>query len=455
MSDTTGCGVVVGTASANAKGWYLTCLLSFLSLNQCSLWFTFACVDPDLVTARIPGMTLNMISLTALLGPIGYLIAFPLTTAIATYGKVGVRRCLVFSSIALTLMSALLWVATLDAVRETPVAVPLCMLALFVNALVGPTVLALPAPMTADWFPPERQGLPTSVALTSNSFGLILWFPLGPALVRSPTDLPRIMWVRTLFAVVGLLPILFYYPSPPSSPLSLDNDEKHSLVLNQNKPREDAFRQVACRELKHVFKLPAECKAVYVVVAVCAGMQTGVFGGFSDFVQDVLQKQYSSTFLGWLGFGLTLASVPGSLVGGLLHDIPYTRDRFYGLFLLCLIVELLLLIAMCCFLGIGGDAPLWKPWDWVLVINMTVIGFVSGVVLSAQLLLSLHLAPDVPQAVVGAWTSTANNAGYAVFFLFPTQFLTKWGCFIEVVFLGGICLVVAWSRISYASRKKL
>ena len=84
--------------SVSTQGWYLTLVLSLLSSNQSAVWFTFASVDPDIVTHHIPGMTKNMIRWSLLLGPIGYFAALPFTTALATYTN-GIQKCIIVSNV--------------------------------------------------------------------------------------------------------------------------------------------------------------------------------------------------------------------------------------------------------------------------------------------------------------------------------------------------------------------
>ena len=252
------------------------------------------------------------------------------------------------------------------------------------------------------------------------------------------------MWVRAACAVAVLLMSVVYYPQrieieqPEKMPLNAAENEEH--------PNHRGFLEMTVLQLRSLLIMPKENVAAFCAVAVGVGTQTGVISAFGDFDQDVLQNKYGSTFLGWLGFGISAANVPGGLLGGFLNDTVWGKRHLNGILVSAIVIELVLVIVMCCLLGVSGSAPLWPNVpSWVLVVDMTGIGFITGLISPVLLLQAIALAPDLPEALVGAWTSVTFNAGYVVLLVFTADFLADWGGVIEI---GTLVIILALMAIT-------
>eukprot|EP00759_Apiculatamorpha_spiralis_P030496 PhF_6_TR32165/c0_g1_i5/m.47719 len=433
------------------RGWYVTFILSVLSLNQCAVWFTFACVDPDVLTNSINGMTSDIIRWSLILGPIGYFVSLPFTTALATYGKHGgINRCIQIGAVSVLVSSGLLVVSALDGVRSTAAAVPLAYFALLINAMMGPTVLSLPAPLAADYFPPDKQGTPVAVALAANGLGVVLWYPLGPAIASEPNQVANIMWVRLACAAVGAL-LVIKIPSgdrkdPFHSSLEATIQGNHDNHNNNEDVITEPWTQVVSQQMKGMLALPQQNSKAYYAIAVGAATQVGIVSAFGTFVQNILQNRYSPEFLGWLGFSMTIAAVPGGILGGVFSDFVSPRNLqlvVYGWYFL----ELIIIVIASGILGFGEDHVPWiqNTPKWLLVLVMSGLGFVQQGTNTLALLRALALCPSLPEAITGAWTSTMFNVGYVMLLVVPTTLLSSYGIIIELVAITlQILVMMVW-----------
>ena len=67
-------------------------------------------------------------------------------------------------------------------------ALALTHVAQFINAAVGPLIVASPAVLSRAWFPPAQRNTATAVANTANALGRAVGFFLGPALVSTASQ---------------------------------------------------------------------------------------------------------------------------------------------------------------------------------------------------------------------------------------------------------------------------
>eukprot|EP00760_Papus_ankaliazontas_P005168 PhM_4_TR12428/c1_g1_i1/m.86808 len=196
------------------NAWYVVLLFSVLSLNQCGVWFGLACADPDVIAGWIPHISKDTIRLSLLIGPLVYFVGFIPTTAIVTTDG-GIRKVVYAAHVACVVSAASMCVVASDAVRHSEWTPYFSLLGLTLNVLAGPTAMALCPAIVAEWFPPNKRGFPTSVAIVSNAMGVVVWSPLGPALAPTPEDVPRLFYVHLATTVVPFICCLLYYPHPP------------------------------------------------------------------------------------------------------------------------------------------------------------------------------------------------------------------------------------------------
>lgn len=67
-------------------------------------------------------------------------------------------------------------------------ALALTHIAQFINAAVGPLIVASPAVLSRAWFPPAQRNTATAIANTANALGRAVGFFLGPALVSTASQ---------------------------------------------------------------------------------------------------------------------------------------------------------------------------------------------------------------------------------------------------------------------------
>jgi len=414
------------------QAWTVVLLFSALSMNQCAIWFSFACVGPDVVTGYFPKMDEELIRWTILMGNIGYYCGLPIVVALAT-GRGGLRACMKWSYFILLLSSGGICLCALEAVRQTEYAVPAIFVCLFLDAVIGPVVMALPAHLSAEWFPPEARGFPTSVAIAASTLGIVVWYPLGPLLAPTADDFPVILFIRLgCVALPAILCPVMYpkqaeapYPRPEETPPLLQ--PKGAIQSDQVIPK--SFPQ----RLRALFRLPPENTAQFVCIVVAASIQTGVSMAFGSFLQEAFHGRFSASFIGWAGFGMQLMGPFGNIIAGSLTDRmqPHLKRLQIG----AVVIQTAMFGVLCLLTGIGESDPIIRLTDTentILVLSSLVgIGASLGFTYTFLIVRAVAEVSSLPEAGLGAWTTFWNIGGSTVFLLFSTNFLTQYGVLME------------------------
>eukprot|EP00760_Papus_ankaliazontas_P012728 PhM_4_TR15515/c0_g1_i1/m.9079 len=448
--------------SDTLRGWYVVLLFALLSVNECAIWFTFACVDPAVVAAWIPDMNEDAIRYTLLLGPIMYGVAFAPTTALATY-KGGVRKLVYGAHVITVVASGLVCLSTLESVRTTPYAIVLAFTGLGLNALLAPTVMSLCPAIAAEWFAPERRGLPTSVAVMANAMGVVLWSPLGPIVATEGSDVPQLCYLRLIMAVVPMVVCLCYYPS--NEPL-VEFEDKTSVKDNDNDIKLPLGERVWL-QLHQAVQLPQCDRTLFLSVCALVAVQCGALGAFSNSMQVTMASRFDADYLGWLAFSLTLAIIFGGIIAGHATEYALVVRHFHAAMLSLYALDGGCFVVLFLCFGTGSsDSVVWPDASrGVIVVTCMTIGILQGIMTTLSYVRPLLLFPSeggdvegraLPEAVVGLWASLSYNVGYAVFLGFPANLLADWCMVIEIAVLGLtlLCLVLFASGVGGSVSEK-
>eukprot|EP00760_Papus_ankaliazontas_P005167 PhM_4_TR12428/c1_g1_i1/m.86809 len=97
-----------------------------------------------------------------------------------------------------------------------------------------------------------------------------------------------------------------------------------------------------------------------------------------------MQRHFSSTFLGWLGFGQTIANVLGGMVGGHATEQLFVMRHIHGITIALLGVNAVCYAVLFGFVGVGTTASvLWSNTPTPLVVAaVLLLGHVQDVLCS-------------------------------------------------------------------------
>ena len=206
--------------------WWVLLWYSYVSALQSLLWLTFSSVPAE--SRDYLGVDDSALDLLLDWGP----IAFCITVFPATW-LLGARPDGLAISIrlgaALCFFAALLRCVPLivggDARAAAGTAAHSWTLAAvhigqFINAAVAPLIVASPAFLARVWFPLDKRTTATSIANVASALGRGIGFFLGPLLVGTASDLPRLLLVTAAIAALPVVATFIYLPALPEEPPS-------------------------------------------------------------------------------------------------------------------------------------------------------------------------------------------------------------------------------------------
>ena len=193
--------------------WLVLLTFSLVSAQQQMGWVLPGAIQPNFVA--VYGVDEDTIQLLENYGTIFFIVfALPSAWALDRLGcRVPVLACC-----ALMLACSVLRVLARD---SAPGSLALVHLAMILDAVVGPVVMAAPSKLAADWFPPAERTVATALAALSNQSGSIVVYVLVPLLCpdASEAGMRRLNLVLLGVSVLNCALAALYFPSlPPHAP---------------------------------------------------------------------------------------------------------------------------------------------------------------------------------------------------------------------------------------------
>lgn len=174
---------------------------------------------------------------------------------------------------------------------------PFCLIA-------GPFLMGSPSKLSVIWFPEHQRTTATSIASTMNIFGCCIGFLLGPLIVSTASDVPKLLYVDFAMTLVPALCILIYFPEAPSrlpteasrdALLSIPVRDAKSKAMNDDKVLNEALisddvdvSSISLKEhLNHFAHEMVQCVCDYstIMVLICGAMFFGIFSAWTGVLQ--------------------------------------------------------------------------------------------------------------------------------------------------------------------------
>ena len=272
--------------------FYVLFLFSFLAFNQCLIWSTFSPIYTS--TEKFYHIDESTIDLFLAWGPICFLPCLPLTYLLLNKRN-GLRYCVIllafFELLAAIIRTIPSIVMSPSNPRFSSVALPFLHIGQILNAACGPLAMAPVSQLSCLWFGTNERTRATTVAIMAYNLGSTLSFPLGPAVVSSPTDIPHLLYVHIGIAFVGCVLVLIYFPAQPPTPPSPAAELliKHPISEVGTK----SWRSYT-QNLRNCFTTPA-----FVLLVTAAGLIGGTFGVWTSLFDIILTPDnYSEKQIG-------------------------------------------------------------------------------------------------------------------------------------------------------------
>eukprot|EP00727_Mastigamoeba_balamuthi_P008860 m51a1_g4597 putative adenylate and guanylate cyclase catalytic domain protein (819) ;mRNA; f:210120-218118 len=354
----------------------------------------------------------------------------------------GLRLCVLAGS-ATTALAALLRVAPCllagpSARRRLR---PLLHVSSALNGVAAPAAMSPVSLLSAAWFPEYERATATSVAILAPSLSMALAFLVGPALVRSAGEFPRLVYLEAALGAAQLLLAALLMRAEPSRPpsasaafsrqcaggargptLSLPAvSEGEPLVQGAPGSGEAAAPRGLARNLAALFRGRSA-----VLTMLSAGLQMGVFYAWSGCLQLTLRSTLSVGQIGWIGFSTTLAAIAGGVVGGRIVDTVMAR-RMKAAILFSLFGGF---CGLCWFsltvASVVDKDPLLPAGPVSTGVSASVVGLFYGAMTPVYMELAAELSFPVPEDVSAGVISWLSNLAIVVSLFIAPRVPPSW-----------------------------
>ncbi|MEE6511897.1 hypothetical protein FKM82_018748 [Ascaphus truei] len=281
------------------KRWFLLGTICLLNCSNAILWISFAPVA-DLTASFFQCSldTVNWLSLVYLIIsiPFGLGATWMLDT-------IGLKSAIILSSWLNMIGSIIRSFSVITFITSRANGIIYLFLGQCFCAVAQPLVLFVPAKLAAVWFPEHQRATANMISSMSNPLGILLANILSPALVSVNTDIPRMIGIYAIPAVVAciLANAGISEKAPPSPPSA-------SAVNSSSEPFISGLKQLMRNK-------------AYIILMLCFGGGAGIFTAFSTFLEQILCfRGYSNFFSGLCGALFIFFGIAGAFLVGLYVD---------------------------------------------------------------------------------------------------------------------------------------
>ncbi|XP_053558714.1 solute carrier family 49 member A3 [Bombina bombina] len=279
--------------------WFVLGVVCLINCSNAMLWISFAPVA-DLTASffSIPLDIVNLFSLVYLVIsiPVGFGASWLLDT-------LGLKSSILLSSWLNMIGSVIRCLSIITFLNTGGVGAIYIFVGQCICAIAQPLILFVPAKLAAVWFPDHQRATANMIASMSNPLGILLANVLSPTVVKVAKDVPKIIGLYSLPAVLACTLATFGVcdkapPSPPSA--------------SARKSTSEPF----CSGVWQLLNNKAYC-----ILMLCFGAGIGIFTAFSAFLEQILCfNGYSNFFSGLCGALFIFFGIIGALLCGLYVD---------------------------------------------------------------------------------------------------------------------------------------
>jgi hypothetical protein len=277
---------------ASRLRFYVLFVLSFFSCMQCACWFAFSSVDPALVKAYMGAAVPNDATIALLLnwGPVVGVAAAPAQLRLGADAR-GLERSVRAGAWLVFLGSALRCAPCLvaRAGRGAWWCVGCVHGGQILNAAAGPLCMGTVSRLSVVWFPERERLFATAVGSMANGLGVVLMYPLAPAIVARPRQFELLLLVLLACSAVPAVLAAAKFPAAPDAAPSAAAEAARARVDGELAGRKAARRAPAPSAL-----------ASYAATVAAAGMVAGSATAWQGVFQTVLKGPLGEKRIGLL-----------------------------------------------------------------------------------------------------------------------------------------------------------
>lgn len=266
-------------------------------------------------------------------------------------------------------------------------------------SLAQPFILFVATKFATNWFADDQRALANTVALGSNTMGILVGAVLSPVIVNSSvkfvSEMCLLHLISTLIAVIPPLMACFITRSKPPTPptysglRSLQSNESTETdqLLGETKSFSNDFK-IYLGQVKNLLK-----SRDFLILFFCFGLALGVFNCFTTLVEQIIcTLGYSDNDSGYFTGAMLVSGLVGSLISGLIID---KTKRFEELAKFCFAMSAVANACLAICLQWNNDQ---STVYYLTLVTFCLIGFFGLPLLPICMDMSVECVYPIPEA---------------------------------------------------------
>jgi MFS transporter, FLVCR family, MFS-domain-containing protein 7 len=276
-------------------------------------------------------------------------------------------------------------------------------------ALAQPFIMFVSSKFANTWFAEDQRSLANTLALGSNTVGILIGAFVSPIIVNSSVSFISQMCFLNLIACgISLFPALmacFITRSTPKCPPSysqlVNNNQRQSNNIEStdgllNASEESAPPSLTFSEnfkiyLSQIGKL-LKSKDFF-ILTMSFGLSLGLFNGLTTLIEQIFcTRGYTDDDAGYFGGAMIVSGIVGSVISGLILD---KTKRFEELAKICFAMSALSNIFLVCIQLYDNDK---STIYYLLMLSFVITGFFGLPLLPICMEMSIECVYPIPEA---------------------------------------------------------
>ena len=389
--------------------WYILAVICFANIANAINWINFSSIaDFTGEFYQVGYDAVNYLSLSYLI------IAIPAGFfSFWLIDNFGVRTSINLGAWFNFLGSCIRVVSSIDsangvALVSSPYKYTVLMIGQCFCALAQPFIMFVTTKFANTWFGENQRALANTLALGSNTVGILIGAFISPQIVNSSVSFVSQMCLLNLIScVVSIFPAIMACfitrstpPSPPSYSAMINTRQTETNDSNEYLLNEDAterliqaptFKENFRIYLSHIAKLLKSKD--FLILLFSFGLSLGLFNALTTLIEQIIcVRGYSDDDAGYFGGAMIVSGIVGSILAGVILD---KTKRFEELAKICFAMSSLSSIFFCILQLYDNDKSVIY---YLILISFCLIGFFGLPLLPICMEMSIECVYPIPEA---------------------------------------------------------
>ena len=385
--------------------WYILAVICFANISNAFNWINFSSIAD--FSGKFYGVdydAINYLSLSYLI------IAIPAGFfSFWLIDNFGLRTSVNLGAWFNFLGSCIRVISSIDSASGTPiVSQPYKYTVLIVGqcfcALEQPFIMFVSSKFANMWFAEDQRSLANTLALGSNTVGILVGAFVSPIVVNSSVSFVSQMCLLNLIACgISLFPALmacFITRSTPKSPPSysqlVNNQRQSNSLLPEGESNSQTDMPLTFSDnfkiyLSQIGKL-LKSKDFF-ILTLSFGLSLGLFNGLTTLIEQIFcTRGYSDDDAGYFGGAMIISGIVGSVISGFILD---KTKRFEELAKICFAMSALSNIFLVTIQLYDNDK---STIYYLLMLSFVLTGFFGLPLLPICMEMSIECVYPIPEA---------------------------------------------------------